>query len=186
MTIAICIKCGAEKFGALVPCEECGFFPSDMVDRAKSTVLSDHHLEISELHRVGQEIRDGKEPQLPQELVDEYIALYEADLLRQKSPSTDPGWITTALSFLGILMVPVGFALLMVFGFNVAERLFGRAPASPISSGIIVEMEMSVEEPMPHVGQNAAIFPDFVRIDSEDGNQLWIPREQLTKIVLRQ
>lgn len=45
MTIAICLKCGASKVGALTPCASCGFEPTTPDEGARSIFLSDqaHH-----------------------------------------------------------------------------------------------------------------------------------------------
>ena len=59
MTIAICIKCGAEKFGAFSPCE-CGFTPTSKAEIAESILLSDHNYTLSELRDVGSAIKSGE------------------------------------------------------------------------------------------------------------------------------
>jgi hypothetical protein len=48
MAIAICAKCGTEKFGTFTPCE-CGFTPSLNDEMAESILLSDHHYTHSEI-----------------------------------------------------------------------------------------------------------------------------------------
>lgn len=60
MTLAICIKCGNQKHGALTPCLECGFDPSSPQDQTKSVALSDHNLTPEELAAVGQRIQAGE------------------------------------------------------------------------------------------------------------------------------
>jgi hypothetical protein len=59
MTIAICIKCGAEKFGAFSPCE-CGFTPTSKAEMAESMFLSDHNYTHSELRDIGNAIKSGE------------------------------------------------------------------------------------------------------------------------------
>lgn len=49
MTLAICIHCGEQKFGAFVPCRLCGFAPRTVTEKAKSIILSDHHFPKKEL-----------------------------------------------------------------------------------------------------------------------------------------
>jgi len=61
MTLAVCIKCGTEKFGAWVPCPFCGFNPTTRIDRAKSLMLSDHHYPAEELRSFGMLIERGKQ-----------------------------------------------------------------------------------------------------------------------------
>ncbi len=60
MTHAVCIKCGASKFGALTPCEQCHFVPTESRDCARSILLSDHHYPLFELDRIGEAIRAGR------------------------------------------------------------------------------------------------------------------------------
>lgn len=63
MTLAICLKCGAEKIGALVTCRSCGYEPPEEEDRAKSILLSDHNLSKDELEGASERIRNGEELQ---------------------------------------------------------------------------------------------------------------------------
>lgn len=60
MTHAICIKCGAGKFGALSVCPDCHYEPVLNEDRARSMLLSDHHYPMFELDRIGEAIRGGR------------------------------------------------------------------------------------------------------------------------------
>lgn len=61
MTIAICIACGAEKFGAFVCCPRCGYEPQTTIDKAKSLMLSDRNLSTGQLHDCKALIEAGKE-----------------------------------------------------------------------------------------------------------------------------
>lgn len=60
MTIAMCIECGKEKFGAFSPCDRCGFEPTSIIEQAKSVLLSDHHQSRGELKKVGKIIESGQ------------------------------------------------------------------------------------------------------------------------------
>ena len=62
MTIAICIPCGAQKFGAFTPCTACGFTPNRVIDQAKSLMLSDHNFPVEELHKFKAMIESGRQP----------------------------------------------------------------------------------------------------------------------------
>src|SRR4030095_7703517 len=59
MTMAICIKCGAEKFGGFTPCQACGFRPVEVEDLARSLFLTDHHNKPDILLSIGRAIKDG-------------------------------------------------------------------------------------------------------------------------------
>lgn len=60
MTHAVCIKCGTAKFGALTPCQQCNFEPTETRDCARSILLSDHHYPLFELDRIGEALRAGR------------------------------------------------------------------------------------------------------------------------------
>ena len=57
MTVAVCIVCGAYKFGAFVPCKECGFEPTDLADKARSILLSEHNFPKEELDKFSTALR---------------------------------------------------------------------------------------------------------------------------------
>lgn len=61
MTLAICISCGTEKFGALVPCLACGFHPNIQIDKAKSLLLSDWNYPADELYRLASLIKSSQQ-----------------------------------------------------------------------------------------------------------------------------
>ena len=61
MTLAICIKCGAEKIGALTPCIRCSFDPQNPEDQAKSIMLSDHNMAAADLRNVSIQMQEGKQ-----------------------------------------------------------------------------------------------------------------------------
>jgi hypothetical protein len=59
LTLAICINCGARKFGALVPCKECGAVPRTVAEKAKSLTLSDHNFPPAELRKMSEMLKTG-------------------------------------------------------------------------------------------------------------------------------
>ena len=60
MTLAICIECGHEKFGAFTPCRKCDHQPATLIDKAKSIMLSDHNFPFEELQGYSRTIKSGK------------------------------------------------------------------------------------------------------------------------------
>ena len=60
MTIAICIKCGAFKFGAFCSCEKCGASPESEDDYVASFVFTDHFNSTATLEKIGAQIASGK------------------------------------------------------------------------------------------------------------------------------
>ena len=60
MTLAICLKCGAQKQGAWTRCEACHFEPSSSEEKAKSIALSDHNQSPDELQLTSERIQAGQ------------------------------------------------------------------------------------------------------------------------------
>ena len=94
MTVAICIKCGAFKFGAWCPCEKCGAWPETEDDYVASFVLTDHFNDMAELEKVGAQIASGSkihvepgtlEPDL-RETIHQVMRSAKAQELRKDSP----------------------------------------------------------------------------------------------------
>lgn len=62
MTVAVCFKCGAIKFGAFLPCKGCGARPRSDDEVVVSVWMSDHHFSRAELDRMGAELAAGRPP----------------------------------------------------------------------------------------------------------------------------
>ena len=77
MTVAICIKCGERKHGALTPCRKCRFDPADTLDRAKSMIVTDHFLPLEDLDGIAERIRTDQPVTFPQDAIDNYVTLFE-------------------------------------------------------------------------------------------------------------
>jgi hypothetical protein len=84
MTQAVCYRCGVIKFGAFVPCPDCGAMPDNEDDLALSLAMTDHYIDMPTLRRMGESIQGGVVPHLdPQthaQLVDQ---IRSEGLLRQ-------------------------------------------------------------------------------------------------------
>jgi hypothetical protein len=66
MTIATCVFCGEEKFGALTRCKSCKRRPETVRDVARSMYFCDRHQSIEELKDIGAFIKAiGRPPKLP-------------------------------------------------------------------------------------------------------------------------
>lgn len=78
MTQAICLKCGASKHGALTPCLKCRFDPTTPEEKAKSILLSSHHMDATSLENAAEAIRAGGTIPIPQDLIDSYAKTVEA------------------------------------------------------------------------------------------------------------
>jgi hypothetical protein len=57
--MAICIKCGEEKWGGFTPCQVCGHRPVEIYELARSLFLTDHHHQPAELLQAGRKIKEG-------------------------------------------------------------------------------------------------------------------------------
>jgi hypothetical protein len=181
------MNCGGEKFGALTSCQKCAFIPRDVIDRAKSVVLSDHHFQGDELDQFAEQIRLGITPDLPSEAVDGYIQLFEKESLEKPSPSKDR-W--SFLSVVASVVVPIAailaFGFVMVLGFRLAEMVFGapeRGRPRPLASGRIVHITDTRGNSLKYESREATIYSEYVQV-RESGSSLWLPREQLGEIRL--
>ena len=99
MTLAVCIRCGAMKVGALIPCRECQFDPEKNEDKAKSMVLTDHFFSQNELEKISERIRVGEAVTYPQGMVDEFVKTFEENPNFGKLPlSIKIGCISAAVA----------------------------------------------------------------------------------------
>jgi len=60
VTRAVCVKCGAMKFGALTTCDRCGTLPNTDVDLGYSMALTDHYFSVNDLKRFSDTIKKGQ------------------------------------------------------------------------------------------------------------------------------
>ncbi|MBZ0136154.1 MAG: hypothetical protein K8I27_07265 [Planctomycetes bacterium] len=74
MTMAVCIKCGEEKFGAWTPCSKCDFMPETDEEMAKSVILTDHHMPPESLKQVSALIKTGGEFEYPPDFLADWMA----------------------------------------------------------------------------------------------------------------
>jgi hypothetical protein len=81
MTVAVCTRCGAEKFGAFNPCKECGYAPESVIEKAQSVLLSDHHYTHLELRIIGARIGTGE----PVNYAPDALRLYARTLERMET-----------------------------------------------------------------------------------------------------
>lgn len=90
MTVAICIVCREQKFGAFVLCLECGFEPTDLADKAKSLALSDHNFPATELEKLSRSLKSGETVSIRSDYVGRYRATNRRrELLLEISPRLD-------------------------------------------------------------------------------------------------
>ena len=97
MTNAICFKCGSEKFGAFSTCKECGAVPSSEDELSLSLALCEHLLSKERLASLAREIKNGRRPTIPADLLEQSrCALKDPQLMtllgraQQPVQSTEP------------------------------------------------------------------------------------------------
>jgi hypothetical protein len=78
MTLAVCVKCGSIKFGALTRCDECGLRPETEVDIAYSLAFSDHYLSGGALKTLSQQVLQGAS--LPSQIKSSCSSLRREDI----------------------------------------------------------------------------------------------------------
>lgn len=74
MTLAVCVACGTRKFGALLPCPECGHVPGTPDEQAKAMILSDHVMDPDHLEGISARIRSGETVDFPEDLLRAWTA----------------------------------------------------------------------------------------------------------------
>ena len=98
MTIAICIKCGAEKFGAFVSCKACGFRPTSDEELAKSLMVTDRYFPVDTLRNIGKDLSAGGDVQFSPENIAALVDTIHKDGLRRMigleaaKPRKKPWW----------------------------------------------------------------------------------------------
>jgi hypothetical protein len=60
MTVAVCLKCGALKHGALTPCPGCSHDPREPEDQARHLMTSDHYFSHEALAAIGARVKRGE------------------------------------------------------------------------------------------------------------------------------
>jgi hypothetical protein len=98
MTMAVCFRCGAIKFGAFCPCPECQALPISEDDLALSLAMTDHYFDVPTLEQMGAAVRDGNLPQLDPETRANLLADLRrfglAAKLNRIMSGEDPGRVT--------------------------------------------------------------------------------------------
>lgn len=84
MTTAVCLQCGARKFGAWTPCPKCQSTPFSKLDRAKSILLSDHYLSNSDLGKKGRQIEKGETIEFPDDELAKFMVENRDELVVHK------------------------------------------------------------------------------------------------------
>lgn len=108
MTIAVCLKCGAQRIGALTRCAGCTYDPVTDPDRrnqAKSLWLSDHHLSPQALAAVAAQLKAGTAVAWNEPLLDTLVTQLETQqnpLLKAPIGCSYVAWGLVAL-MLGLL-----------------------------------------------------------------------------------
>jgi len=80
VTVAVCIRCGAIKRGALTPCPECGFEPREKEEKAQSMALIDRFLSKEDLSAISERIKSGQPVSYPGELMQGFADALEDNL----------------------------------------------------------------------------------------------------------
>lgn len=67
MTVCVCFKCGAIKWGAFNACPKCKSRPQSEDDFVISMAMTDHYFDKPTMERMGADIAAGKPPDLDPE-----------------------------------------------------------------------------------------------------------------------
>jgi len=83
MSTAVCIKCGAFKYGAFTRCDKCGACPESDQEKALSIAASDHYCDAQWLNRLSACIKEGQPPPVNPTVVSEYLETISSKAGRQ-------------------------------------------------------------------------------------------------------
>lgn len=111
MTVAICIKCGNTKHGALTNCRKRGFTPHENKDKAKSMIVTDHILSRSELEQIGRRIQAGLPVDFPEDAVNNYVKLIEENPGLDKLPAR---FVVGCIVAILVVGVAIGYGVWML------------------------------------------------------------------------
>ena len=96
MTIAICQKCGTEKFGAVTTCPSCGYCPMNGTDRdiVLSILFSDHYMDHKSLRDLGHDISKGVKIDVDEATLDSMTEKVSKhlDMFRKRPAPTKKWW----------------------------------------------------------------------------------------------
>ena len=107
MTVAVCIKCGAMKRGALTQCIECHFYPHEHEDMGRSMVLTDHILSKDDLKAISERIKSGQSVTYTEDTVREYAEMFAKMPNVEVSPWGDRLIFTFVLVMIGLTVLIV-------------------------------------------------------------------------------
>jgi hypothetical protein len=74
MTIAVCLRCGELKHGALTPCPACSYTPAEAEDQARHLMVSDHYHSRDALEGISARVKRGEPLQFDAQQVRDFVA----------------------------------------------------------------------------------------------------------------
>ncbi|MCB9674167.1 MAG: hypothetical protein H6737_03570 [Alphaproteobacteria bacterium] len=105
---AVCLSCGAAKWGALTACRACGARPGTLEEQARAMLASEDELDDAGLEALAERVRSGGDVVFDAEAVESLVA----DL--ERVPVAPLGWTLlvvggpfVALVLLGVLAIAV-------------------------------------------------------------------------------
>src|SRR5262245_35051327 len=107
MTIAVCIRCGKMKHGAITACLACRFTPKEPEELAKSIMLSDHVCDSAALDKASETLKRGG------------IVEFDPQALAQWTAgiAANPDWLRIPLGCAILLYAPVVIMVVLVLLF---------------------------------------------------------------------
>ncbi len=109
VSTGICLQCGEMKGGALAVCPHCGHTPSDLHDKAKHILVSDHKLSQPALEKSSAEIKRGDVLHLNPEEIQRWEVMLAAEGKRAQ-----PGGKGKLIKFAGLALL-LAAALWMIY-----------------------------------------------------------------------
>jgi hypothetical protein len=117
VTIAICVRCGAQKPGAFTPCARCSYDPATDPDRrnqARALWLSDHHLKPEALRAIGVQLEAGQPVAYDDRVLDELVVQLQTQQNALLVGKTKVGCSIFVWSLMAIVAVGVAAVIFLV------------------------------------------------------------------------
>ncbi len=83
MTISLCMRCGAEKFGVFNPCKRCAYVPIEDDEIVWAMCVSDHHMDEANRRQVAKQVKAGNVPPVDPESHQEMLESFRASGVKE-------------------------------------------------------------------------------------------------------
>jgi len=85
-----------------------------------------------------------------------------------------------------VFLIPIVFIALFIFGIPLGYKLVLGGKMSPLETGRIVSITLNPSGPAPSLeGREAKVLSDYLVVTGDDGVEIWIPRDAISRFDLK-